>query len=512
MFSRKVLITVILLLCLIPLAQSASGQIGKKFNEAELDSLYPDLPQFVKDAAMEVGLLYKGQKRYMSFEELAAYCAPVLWYSPDEPLLAKDHGNTMKGTEINLPDAFPFEEQTGKSVVYYRLKNVLAHPKAEEENPLSDSDLEKRNTLIDLKNTSAIDLDYFFYYRSEEGLAAHPHDIEHVEMKLIVIHPRDYPELGYWVVVQRILGKAHGVVWYENRLKVDKYTNLPIHILVEEGKHASCTDQNGDGEYSPGYDVTEQVNDAWGVRDNMRSGYMATGGFTSFMAKDRPKDFRVFPPLPEDSHLREKHSVDGVYAPDNAIYDLRPFPRADPVEESDPHLAHFVASKGSPDWPKVKGNTSLAQFGNWVADDDLWESFSISYRYDQQSGFSAIVPMFILKNFSEPISGGWIVNRIYFKDYQLRDFAWNLMFAPSASRWIDTYFAAGWEWDSDGTNRESHFMAETGIKLRFSISHSPLKFLTGLTDFWGMRVGVKNFGLTDWDYMGFIFELGAGTF
>jgi len=35
---------------------------------------------------------------------LAAYCAPILWFSPDEPLL-----EDATGKGIRVPDPFPFE-------------------------------------------------------------------------------------------------------------------------------------------------------------------------------------------------------------------------------------------------------------------------------------------------------------------------------------------------------------------------------------------------------------------
>ena len=505
MFRPITILITAVVICLVFAVHPVCGQTG--LTEAEIDSIYAEFPEFARDAAKKVGLVWHGYRRHISFEELAAYCAPILWFSPDEPLL---HG--VSGPDIHLPVAFPFEEPSTAPVVYYRLRRILAHPDVGDQSAFADNDREWRSSMLDLLYTTAIDLDYFFYYPSEEGLAAHPHDIETVQMKVIVIMPRAYPELGYWIVVQRIIGKAHGVIWYDNILETDKYTNLPIHILVEEGKHASCTDQNGDGEYSPGYDVNRQVNDAWGVRDNMRGGYMFTGGFHAWMAKQRPKAYRVFPPLPADSSLREKHSKNGVYAPDNAVYEVRPFPRSEAVGPEDPHLEHFIASKGSEDWPEVVKNTSISKFGSWVSEDSFFKSISVSYRYDAHSGIAFAFPLLIVKNVGDPIGGGWFFNRVYLKDHRLRDVAWNLMYAPSASRWIDSYFGVGVEWDSDGTDTKTEFMVETGVKLRFSIAHSPMKFMSAVTDFWGLRIGVKNFGLSDWSYLGWIFELGAGNF
>ena len=85
-------------------------------------------------------------------------------------------------------------------------------------------------------------------------------------------------------------------------MKVDR---LGIEIgyrlisLVEEGKHAIGTDKNGDGYFTPTYDVNVRVNDAWGVRDVMRTGQLFSGGFQSWFAKVRFEQHRVFPPLPE---------------------------------------------------------------------------------------------------------------------------------------------------------------------------------------------------------------------
>lgn len=46
---------------------------------------------------------------------------------------------------------------------------------------------------------------------------------------------------------------------------------MPLHVLVEEGKHATSPDRNADGLYSPGYDVNRRTPDAWGIRDTLRN-------------------------------------------------------------------------------------------------------------------------------------------------------------------------------------------------------------------------------------------------
>ena len=469
------------------------------------DALSKDQIRLVRQALKGTGVIWIGNDRHMTFSELASYCAPVLWFSPDEPLLDK-----KKGRDIRVPTSFPFQDTPDAPVGYYRVRTLLV--RAEADGPaIVKADELRHDTTIDLEQISGIDLDYFFYYPWEKGLGAHEHDVESTQFKLVVIRNRLLGGEGYSIVAQRVIGKAHGILWYDNTLQIDEGAVFPMHILVEEGKHASCTDKNGDGYYSPGYDVNKRVNDAWGVRDIMSSGSLYTGGFMAWMAKVRPPAYRVFPPLPPDSPLRAEFSVDGVYAPDNAIYEVRPFPRSDEIVD-DPHLVPFIADKGSEDWPEEVENSDLRKLGRWMDEESFIKSLSVSFRYDGDMGISFVFPLLIVKNVADPIGGGWFVNRIYFKDKGLRDFAWNILYTTSASRWIDGYFAAGWEWDSDGSGTEARFMTETGIKLRFNIGHSAVSFLSKLTDFWGLRMGIKAYEFAPFTEIGYVIEVGAGTF
>ena len=81
------------------------------------------------------------------------------------------------------------------------------------------------------------------------------------------------------------------------------------------------------------------------------------------------------------------------------------------------------------------------------------------------------------------------------------------------SRWVDGYFAWGWEGDK-GEEGVTHTdqMTEVGVKFRFNLGTTPLKFLRVLgTDFWGLRLGVKNKGIFNWSEMGYALEFGAGS-
>jgi len=454
-------------------------------------------------------VVWVGDDPIMTFGELAAYCGPILWFSPDEPLLE----NLERPGEINIPMAFPFEESTGRPVVYYRLRNIIyGRDDITDVPPLPRSN----DTELNFDQVTAIDLDFFFYYPSEEGLGGHTHDVESVEMKIAIYRQPDCDECRYGMAIGLVNAKAHGIRWYDNTLDTDRYTRFPMHILVEEGKHASCTDKNGDGRYTPGYDVNNRVNDAWGIRDVMRTGALFTGGFQGWFAKNRVPEDRVFPPLPADSRARKRHEVDGVYAPGYQQYELRPFPELAVAEASgDPSIIRFV-DKGHPDWPDAQEAQTMDELTKWVDSEDFVNSLSFALRYDGDLGISFVFPLLILKNVNEPITGGWLVNRIYFKDTKLRDFGWNVMYTSSASRWLDGYFSGGLEVDvydtTEGEMSRTGFVSETGIKLRGNISHSPISFLSFLSDFMGLRVGIRYRGFENFDEIGYIVEFGAGSF
>lgn len=58
------------------------------------------------------GVVWWGTKRTMTIRELAAYCAPVFWFSPYEPTMYD-----KEGKDIGVPDPLPFEENPDSPVV-----------------------------------------------------------------------------------------------------------------------------------------------------------------------------------------------------------------------------------------------------------------------------------------------------------------------------------------------------------------------------------------------------------
>ena len=468
-----------------------------------------------EDLTSEYGVIWTGLDPKMTIERLAAYAAPVLWFSPDEPLLKTGPGRRRaKGKDIMLPEPFPFEKDPGQPLVYFRVRRILQ--RVDEPGPGTYvADIADRGqSVIDLEKVGGIDLDFFFYYSMDIGGNSHKHDVEYIETRLAVARRPDCEECPFVMGVMRVSGKAHGVQWFDNTLDVDATAVLPLHILVEEGKHASCTDRNADGQFTPGYDVTERINDAWGVRDTLGTGTFFTGDYKSWMTKIRRDDTRVFPPLPKDSPLRAEWSIDGEYAPDNSIYTLRPWPTA---EKADSDLVHYIADKGDPDWPEIEADTDLQKFERWLTDESWAKSWAVAVRgANDDLGFSLSFPLLIFKNVQDPLAGGWFVHRIYFQGSSLEDFGWLINYSPSASRWLDGYFAAGYEWDyqvRDGVaSTEGHVVTESGIKFRFDIRRTPLKFMSKLgTTFWGFRAGIQFRGIWSFDTIGYVFEFGAGS-
>ena len=438
----------------------------------------------------------------------------MLWFSPDEPGLYDSDGS------IQFPKSMPYDDYSNQPIVYYKVKRVYGQKGKEHDTPINQN---LDELLLDMTATKAIDLEYYFYYPSETGLGGHPHDLESVALQLQVVAERNCPDYTYAIQVKKVIARAHGLTWFENAFEVDDQTVFPLSILVEEGKHANCTDKNADGIYTPSFDVTEKVNDAWGVRDIISSGKLFSGGFQGWMAKQRTPSSLIFPPLPVTSpHYGAMIERFGI-RPTREFYKLRPFP--DNVERlEDKTLKKMVKSKKPNTWPrykKVSGDGTILQ---WSSENKLHRKIGVAYRFDEDNGLSATFPLLIFRNVEAPMTGGWFYHKIYFgngdsaPDQINRTFGHQIQHTNSASRWLDTYVGGGYE-VLDMNNQlgivenETFFVTEIGMKIRFNITKTPLKAFKWLgTDYWGLRLGWKNLGFNPFFYSGFIIEVGAGVF
>jgi len=464
------------------------------------------------------GVVWWGTDTTLAFDRLAAYAAPIFWFSPDEPLI-----QGQEGPAIRVPEPLPGGDSVDHPVVYYQVEQALSRSAALVPGFTLDSTNRGASTL-NLARTQALQISYLAYFPTEAGLGAHDHDIEPVEMKLLVVRSdsKTVRELAgsdckagrYILAVTRVTGKAHGLVWFWNVLNVDEFTVFPTTLLVEEGKHALATDKNGDGYFTKGYDVNVRVNDAWGVRDIMRTGMLFSGGYESYMTKVRRPEHRVLPPLPDDSPLRRGLAARTARQP-AAVYELRQFPGLEAAHD-DPQLIKLMHEKvrARPDSGSVN---DIKQVRSFVEEGALVKSLGVSYRADGNSGISFSFPFFVVKHLQDPMTGGYIVQRMYFRGPNLRDFGWMGLYTPSASRWIDTYLAAGGERAAEdlpggGVSKEWHFVFETGLKFRVNVEESPFKFLGHLTPYWGLRMGLQNRGFFDIDRLRYVIEVGAGSF
>lgn len=467
------------------------------------------------------GVVWWGPESRMSVARFAAYMAPIFWFSPDEPNL-----NGASGVDIRIPEPFPGESVPPRPVLYYQLDRVLTRPGSKGPAIARLGGHPEQSTL-DLSNIAVIIVKYFAYFATEEGLGAHPHDIEPAEFRVAIVpstwdgfkkwFPRGTrcESTNYVIDVTRASGQAHGLVWFWNVLETDDYTQLPMHLLVEEGKHALATDKNGDGVFTKGYDVNVRINDAWGARDIIRTGMLFSGGYESWMTKVRRPEHKVLPPLPDDSPLRTavaRRNPGGR----NAVYELRPFPPLSGAGE-DHVLAHLMSDKVVPNWPAVEGLNDTKGWGKALNDGAVIKSLSIAYRNDGDGGLVWSFPFFVVKHLEDPMTGGYILQRMYVRGPHLRDFGWTALYTPSASRWLDSYISAGAEnlHTTDSTGAivgDWDFVFETGIKFRVNINETPFKLLHHFTDYWGLRVGIKNRGAFNINQLTYVLEFGAGSF
>jgi hypothetical protein len=471
------------------------------------------------------GIIWKSSGSIISFHDVSAFAAPMLWFSPDERLLLDKEGKKQ------LPQAFPFEAKGDRPVVYYKLRNVYTTNK--DLSLLHPESLDTGLKLLDLSQVKAIDLDFYYYFEEETGPTGHDHDVESITLQLQVMEVTFCEQYSYAIVVKKATGRAHGNQWYYNAFEVDEQTVFPLSILIEEGKHASCTDKNADGTYTPTYDVTERINDAWGVRDIITSGRLVTGSFQSWMAKGRTEESIVFPPLPKGSpHYENFQQRFGAYLK-GSQYELRPYPNYKKQKDDGKivkELDRFMKEKRPHQWPhfsKVSGSGG-ANIKQWIKDEKSYSSISLAYRWDDAHRMSFSFPLFFVKNVEAPKTGGWLYNKLYIGDLNTviddnsivfdKLLGHQITYSSSASRWMDSYIGLGYEVfdkesDPSKTIYKFSFVSEAGIKLRLNISNTPFRFLRYLgTDFWGLRMGWKNVGFGSFENSGFVIELGAGVF
>ena len=91
------------------------------------------------DPCCQVGpenrLVWIGDESEMTFDTLAAHCAPILWFSPDEPVL----GETV-GPDIRMPTAFPASLHMVNSPYHHHQLSFSLMKTREKNGPRNGSD------------------------------------------------------------------------------------------------------------------------------------------------------------------------------------------------------------------------------------------------------------------------------------------------------------------------------------------------------------------------------------
>jgi hypothetical protein len=385
------------------------------------------------------------------------------------------------------------------------------------------------NRRLHVPGIESLTLAYFFYYEQDEGVNPHYNDVEGVQMQIDfeAENPAASP-IRRRAVVARVTGLGHGSELMSNILQVKKSirhssgapdVTLPITILVEEGKHASAPDRNGDGTYTPGYDVNVKVNDAWGVRDVFGSGVVASR-YRESMTKPRTPDGRVGPsktwfepPSPVPAPAECYATPAGLGLPGQS-YDLLPAPEC-PRERHLPFcvavatlakkdrgsfyraaclggpVTQIQAGQAGTGKPKDCGYLNMAQSSEQFSRDRQINAFPMRYQYGEwwplqpfrylglaarQEGGAYGPQLTWFSPFGFPKFGGWLAARgAFVKDEGEWHWRVDVSHTPSLSRIADWYAAVGYDWGvTSGEEgppeqrlRHDGWAAEAGVQVRF---------------------------------------------
>ncbi len=447
----------------------------------------------------DAGVLYRG-KRSPSFQEIVTWCAPGLWFSPDEPLL-------LEGRR-NIPSAHPCDTPSDSAVVYWQLEDALLRGAARVTEPV-----ERDSAFFD--KVSSITLIYFFYYPKDVGMGGHVHDIEGVRMH---VQLEDLGDGCKQLRLELAEAFAHGMPWYANRLKPPHDTRFPLMLFVEEGKHASCPDRNAVPTYNPGYDINQFVNDGWGVRDVFGAGFLFTGNYQGWMTKARLYEHRLFPPVDEPPPCIPA-TLTSMTHPENSLghYQLRsgmslPQCAAMGTGRDSSFLHTMMVTNGLGD------EVPLQQFEN-----------RLGHRLARVKGAPQLFPGVALKwdqgevglvfnLMGIDVHEGWLVPRVKI----VNGYGVSLLWTRSAARWSDAYFLGGWEYQPAKREMVNGVEVETRAERNEAVWETGMKVRVGLPPGWirwifldyrlaGVRAGVRFNGVDQLRNARFSVELGAGV-
>lgn len=463
-------------------------------------------------------------------EDLALAAAPILWFSDGEPLLWREVSATASAdweSAPKTPQALPCDPRGVEApIVYYRL-DALRVRKA----LTDDQHKQVPQGFIPLDLADRLRISYFFYYPKDRGLNPHIHDLETVSMEINIVRNKEGTLAS--AELDRVTGSAHGSDLLANILQVKPSVRnrtgatdvrVPVTILVEEGKHASCPDRNADGVYTPGIDVNVRVADAWGVRDVFGGGVVGSR-YQSFMTKGRTRPlantgdepvgvdrYRIGPNLDGENELRCRYEqeslLNGSIGFPPATYELRDIrgvgacenlPRPNNLTTGEPikwtDVGHIFEAECLPadetESMKMKGDKKVCQYlnlfesvaglrppppitrikltykyGSWWPIQPFRNAF-VGLRYDR--GAKGLTAGFF-SAYGLPKFGGWFnagATAVRRDDHW--DWATNLWFTPSIATLATWYVGLGYDHRNAAiADRTGHFAFEGGVQLRHS--------------------------------------------
>jgi hypothetical protein len=584
----------------LPRVLSASLAIALVFGAAA-SARGQSLPKTVLWSACDTGSGAPSGEAPITLHDLAVRARPALWFSRDEPLVDLDGPLPREWPRPNARDATP------EDLVYYRITRIKSTS--------SDDDLVRAlharvpanaRPLITAARANpeaiaAIPLDlellrqlkelvvrYLFYYPNELGSHSHAHDLESVELRIVIEDadergdPRALNPSCRQIRVATLYGAAHGLGLYTNVLDLDavlkdrlaetetvvestsRRTSVqpgpggvpavpgvvaapaiaekiartdpfwPLIVFVEEGKHASAPDRNGDGVFTPNFDVNRYASDAWGIRDTMRSNQLSpvfksdtfkkrvpeiavdSNGTLRPAEGDNPWAVQAFNRYVRYDYQLRRPTEDRIVCGDP----LRPVDdrrqsmtqyatnlRAQ-VRHGNPH--ELLAGKAFCDDVNVQSRVNavdvfgkLSFGGAYNGFTEWYERISGSIRIDGGPGWSTTVPI----GLQVPGVGGWIVGRLSgpMPDSNARR-SFDVAYMPSAARFADWYVAGGIDYghheSSSGVEDGARPAAEIGVKFRVP--------LAGKGAFLGGRIGIRANGSDSLQNPRIVFEFGAG--
>jgi hypothetical protein len=535
-----------------------------------------------------------------TLKTLANGSAPILWFSPDEPLLRARRAIPEEIPKLQTPPNY------STRVVYYNIPRLLIKNSSRCAPLLTSDSVRDENTeWIDTPVTSppsvadgldpkhppldcldSVKIRYFFYYDSEVGTAAHSNDFESVQINIDIVSAPllderirriskmpavnvfqcgDGVTSGHCAVVRGVFGSAHGIAWYTNGLNVQRNSDalLPLTVLVEEGKHASSPDRNADGTYTPGFDVDIHPNDAWGIRDILRTRWLQGPAFRADMAKHRLDRDMVFPSSPNPrlkARYQQTHLPSFGLSASNSgtavekwvpTYELRNIQAEDAGSDSDGRVTYCVKNSdhlsarvparlgcgltGSCEklktlfedeegcrqlrvlprkgWILIREQLAKLNAGGTHDEYLTWPRFFRervlpSARF---SGSMATISWTPPIAWNVPGLDGWVTSRINFNrplaPAPVKEGFADAVYSTSAARYMSVYAAIGRDTvlsDPRDPHSTRHTTAlESGFKMRFPIPW--------LKIFSGVRVGARADDPSSFRYGRLIIEVGGGS-